>query len=335
MTRRGFLLGKFLPPHEGHRFLVNTALGMTDEVTVLVCSNNADPVPGALRWQWARAMLPRANVVHLHRNLPQEPKDHPDFWAIWRNAIHETCGSSFTHVFGSEPYVFRLAQELRAAPVIVDPDREAFPVSGRAILAAPHRHWRFVPPDVRPYFQKRVTMLGPESTGKSRLAAELAERFATLVMPEYGRAFDVHYKHARDWTAEDFVRLAETHAAMRQAMAGRAGPLLVEDTDAVQTAVWSQHLVGTVAHDLEAIERASPADHYLLLAPDVAWVQDGVRYAGSDAVRRFFFEDAERRLQRLGVRYDVIAGGDWGARARAAHAAIVRRIPELEELQAQ
>lgn len=330
MKRRGFLLGKFLPPHEGHRFLVNTALGMTDETTVLVCSTDAETIDGALRFAWMRKMLPGAQVVHLHRNLPQEPKDHSDFWAIWRDAIAETCGGPFTHVFASEPYVFRLAQELGAAPVLVDPDREAFPVSGRAILAAPHRHWRFLPPEVRPHFQKRVTLLGPESTGKSRLASELAERFATLVMPEYGRAFDVHYKQARDWTHEDFIRLAETHVAMRGAMAGRAGPLLIEDTDAVQTSVWSQHLIGSVAQGLEAIERASPADHYLLLAPDVTWVQDGARYAGSDGVRQFFFEAAARRLDRLGAAYDIISGADWLARARTAVAAIMRRFPSLD-----
>ncbi len=51
MTQRGFILGKFLPPHEGHRFLVETALNMMDEVFVLVCSTNAEPIPGALRFE--------------------------------------------------------------------------------------------------------------------------------------------------------------------------------------------------------------------------------------------------------------------------------------------
>jgi NadR type nicotinamide-nucleotide adenylyltransferase len=330
MKRRSFLLGKFLPPHEGHRFIVETALAMTDETTVLVCSTDAEPIPGKLRAQWMRAMLPKARIIHLHRNLPQEPKDHPEFWAIWRAAIAQCCGGPFTHVFASETYVFRLAQELCAEPVLVDPDRETFPVSGRSILAAPHRHWRFVPPEVRRHFQKRVTLLGPESVGKSRLALALGERFGTLIMPEYGRAYDIHYKQGRNWAPADFVRLAETHAAMREAMATRAGPWMVEDTDAVQTAVWSQHLVGGVAPELVAIERATPADLYLLLAPDVAWIGDGVRYAGSEAVRRFFFEEAERRLKRLGVSYEIIAGADWDMRTSTAIAAVRRRFPETD-----
>lgn len=73
MIRRGFVLGKFLPPHAGHRFLVETALAMTDETFVLVCSTDAAPIRGALRFDWMRKMSPGAGVIHLHRDLPQAP----------------------------------------------------------------------------------------------------------------------------------------------------------------------------------------------------------------------------------------------------------------------
>jgi len=328
MKLRGFLLGKFLPPHEGHRFLVETALNMTDETSVLVCSTDAEPIAGTLRAEWMRAMAPRAQVLHLHRNLPQAPEDHPDFWNLWRAAILQSMPEPPTHVFASEPYVFRLAEELGALPVLVDPDRDAVPVSGSAILKAPAAHWDFIPRIVRPWFQKRVTLLGPESVGKTTLAHDLARAFATRVMPEYGRAYDVAYKQGANWRAKDLVALAQTHRAMREALAGLAGPLLVEDTDATQTAVWSKFLVGTVDPALAAIERATFADHYLLLAPDTAWVQDGVRYAGDAGVRRFFFDEAERRLKSLGACYDVISGPNFSARRRAAVDAIQRRFPD-------
>lgn len=331
MRRRGFLLGKFLPPHEGHRFLIETALAMTDETSVLVCSTDAEPIAGTLRAKWMRAIAPRAEVLHLHRNLPQTPEDHLEFWPLWRAAILETLSEPPTHVFASEPYVFRLAEELGAEPVLVDPDREAVPVSGSAILEAPAAHWEFIPRAVRPFFQKRVTLLGPESAGKTTLAHDLARVFGTRVMPEYGRAYDVAYKQGKNWRAEDLVRLAETHRAMRDALAGLAGPILIEDTDAVQTAVWSEFLVGNVDPALAAIERTTLADHYLLLAPDTAWVQDGVRYAGDVGVRRFFFDEAERRLKSLGARFDVISGADFPARRGMAIEAVRRRIPDLPQ----
>ena len=327
MKRRGLVLGKFLPPHAGHRFLIETALAMTDRTDVLVCSTSADPIPGERRAEWMRAIAPRARVLHLSRDLPQAPEDHPDFWPIWRAAILETLAEPPTRVFASEPYVFRLAQELGAEPVLVDPGREVVPVKGSAILETPHLHWEFIPRAVRGYFQRRLTLLGPESAGKTTLARDLAAAFGTRVMPEYGRTYDVAYKQGRNWREGDLVTLAQTHRAMREAMQGLAGPLLIEDTDAVQTAVWSLFLVGAVAPDLEAIERDTLADHYLLLAPDIAWVQDGVRYAGDAATRAFFFEEAERRLKRYGARYNVIRGDDFGARRAAALAAARARFP--------
>ncbi len=329
MRRRGFLLGKFLPPHEGHRFLARTALAMTDETTVLVCSTDAEPIAGALRFEWMRAMLPAARVAHLHRDLPQAPEEHPRFWPIWRSAILEVLPEAPTHVFASEAYVFRLAEELGAAPVLVDPSREAVSVSGSEILKAPHRWWDVIPAEVRPHFQKRLTLLGPESAGKTTLAADLAAAYRTRVMPEYGRTYDVAYKQGKNWRAEDLVQLAQTHQAMREAMRGLAGPLLIEDTDAVQTAVWSQFLIGDVDPALETIERENLADHYFVLAPDVAWVQDGARYAGDPAIRAFFFDEAMRRLRRLGARYVIIRGEDRATRRATAMSAARRRFPDL------
>jgi len=329
MRRRGFILGKFMPPHAGHQFLIDTALAMTDETSVLVCSTGGDVIPGALRFGWMRAMATGARVLHLDRAMPQEPKDHPDFWAIWRAAILETLPEAPTHVFASEDYVFRLAEEFGARPVLVDPDREIFPVSSSAIRAAPPQHWNHIPREVRPFFQKRLTLLGPESTGKTTLASMLADALATRMMPEYGRTYDIAYKQGRNWQSDDLVELAQTHRAMRIAIAGLAGPLLIEDTDAVQTAVWSKFLVGAVAPALEAIERATLADHYLLLAPDVGWVEDGVRYAGDPATRKFFFEEAKGRLTRLGASYDIIRGDTFEMRQAAAMTAVRRRFPDL------
>ena len=81
---RGFLLGKFMPPHAGHVFLCRTAAQLCDRLTVLVCSLPGDPIPGEKRFEWMRELLPGVTVVHHDRPVPQEPQDHPDFWDIWR-----------------------------------------------------------------------------------------------------------------------------------------------------------------------------------------------------------------------------------------------------------
>ena len=50
--RRGFLLGKFMPPHAGHLFLCEVARARVDQLTVLLCSHDAEPIPGDLRAAW-------------------------------------------------------------------------------------------------------------------------------------------------------------------------------------------------------------------------------------------------------------------------------------------
>ena len=59
-------------------------------------------------------------------------------------------------VFASERYGHRLAAELGARFVPIDPARGAVPVSGTAIRAEPLRHFAYLPPCVRPYFVRRV-----------------------------------------------------------------------------------------------------------------------------------------------------------------------------------
>jgi len=329
MSRRGLVIGRFMPPHAGHDFLFRTALGLCDALTIALCAADDDPIAGNLRAGWLGAMAPAALIAVLRQPPPFPAHDDAAQWRAWRDLALHACGGEIALVFASDPYVFPLANALGARPVLVDPAREAYPVSAEAIRRDAAAQWRFVPRIVRPFYQKRLTLLGPESVGKTRLAADLAAHFSTLVMPEYGRAYDSYYKSGKGWRPEDFVALALTHAAMRGAIAGDAGPLLIEDTDAVQTAVWSQHLVGAVAPALEEQERRDVADHYLVLSPDVAWRQDGVRYAGDAATRAYFFDEALRRLGRLGAPHDIIAGDDFNARRAAALAAAARAFGHL------
>ena len=36
--KRGFILGKFLPPHAGHVALIRSATALVDELTILLCA---------------------------------------------------------------------------------------------------------------------------------------------------------------------------------------------------------------------------------------------------------------------------------------------------------
>jgi NadR type nicotinamide-nucleotide adenylyltransferase len=322
----GMLLGKFLPPHLGHVYLVEFASRYVEQLTVVVCSLQREPIPGAVRFHWMRELFPFDNVVHLTDELPQEPGEHPDFWALWKASLERILPCRPDFVFASEGYGAKLAEVLGGTFVPVDGARSAVPISGTAIRTDPLRHWHFIPRCVRPWFVRRVCIFGPESTGKTTLAQQLADHFATVMVPEYARTL-LESQGGRH-TEADMVRIARGQIASEEALARNAHGVLICDTDALTTTIWSEVLFGRCNDWLLVQAEKRPYDLYLLLDVDVPWVGDPVRYLPEE--RKGFFDRCRQALESRGRRY-VIIQGTWEqrfARARAAVEEVLRRMGE-------
>lgn len=319
------MLGKFMPPHQGHLLCCEAGRRLAEHMTVLVCSTDSEPIEGKLRAAWMRESVPGCQVLHMHRDIPQTPSEHPEFWSIWRSAVRELHPEPIDAVIGSEPYIVQLAEELCARPVLIDPDRELYPVSGTAVRASPLRNWLWLPPSVQRHYRRRVCLVGPQSTGKSTLSAALAAHFETTYMPEYGRTYDAFYRRGDGWTAADFVRLAEVHASIRESLMERAGAFFFEDTDALQTVVWSERL-GAPMSITALLPDFKPADLYLLLSPEVPYLDDGTRYFEVAETRAWFFQRTRELLEAVGVSYEIITGECWEERARLAAQRVSARL---------
>ena len=133
----GMVLGKFMPPHLGHVYLIDFARHYADELTVVVETEPDQPIPGDLRFQWVREMFPDVTVVHLTDCNPQEPSEHPDFWNIWHDSLMRILPRRPDFVFASENYGTMLAETLGARFIPVDVARDSVPVSGTAIRESP------------------------------------------------------------------------------------------------------------------------------------------------------------------------------------------------------
>ena len=238
---RGLVLGKFLPPHNGHLYLCEAARRMCDELVIVVASLASEPIAGAQRVAWMRALIPDATVVHLTAELPQQPSEHPAFWRLWREHLRAVAGD-VERVFTSDAYGRRLAAELGATWIPIDPDRATFAISGTQVRAAPLQHWRAIPRPVRAHYARRVSVFGPESTGKSTLAVELARAFDTLHVPEFARA----YLESRGGVLArpDLDVIGQGQIAVEDAVAGDCNRVLVCDTDPLATVVWCEAMYG-------------------------------------------------------------------------------------------
>jgi len=328
---RGLLLGKFLPPHRGHQYLVDFARGYCERLTILVCTREGDSVPGELRYRWMRELFPDQDVVHLTEDLPQEPAGHPDFWPIWQAVCRRYSPQPIDVVFASEDYGWKLAEVLDARYIPVDHARQLVPISGTRIRDDPLGHWDYLPEPARPYFVRRVCLFGPESTGKSTLAAALARQYGTVHVAEYARGL-LDFKEGR-CDPEDIPLIARGQIAAEEALARQARRVLFCDTDPLTTVIWSDWLFG---HCPDWIRQEAASRRYhltLLLDVDVPWVDDRQRFLEDG--RNEFFDRCRSALEAHGRPYVTIRG-DWPMRLRAASDAVERLIgrpsPSFEPL---
>lgn len=167
----------------------------------------------------------------------------------------------------------------------------------------------------------RVVVTGPESTGKTTLARELAKWAGADCVPETSRLYAERI--GRGLEASDVAPIAREHIASADGSAARAAArdarLLVLDTDLVSTVVYARHYYQAVPPWIERAERARRADLYLLCEVDVPWVPDGVRDRPAD--RGAMFELFRRALVRRGAHL-VVVRGHWTARREIARAAL-------------
>lgn len=329
LVKRGFLLGKFLPPHAGHVALIGAAAALVDELTILVCALPGDPIPGKLRLDWMRELFPNCRIAyHDDPSTPQKPEDHPKFWQSWSRIVRHHHPEPIDRLFAGEAYGAEMARHLAAFFVplggrILGEDRGGLGgLSGQAIRADWWSHWQWLPEPVRAYHSLSVALHGVESVGKSTLAAQLAAHYATVLVPEYGRA---HCEaHGTDCREEDLTLIGLAQQAEIEAARPWCNRLLIADTDALMTAAWSQMMIGFVPDQLVCHRKA---DLYLMLQPDVAFVDDGTRVFGEPA-QRTRFDSVARDVLKL-TRVPVVdISGDYDARFAASVAAIDRLIAE-------
>jgi NadR type nicotinamide-nucleotide adenylyltransferase len=320
-TGHGLILGKFMPPHAGHQYLVQFAQNFVQRLTVLVCSIEREPIAGRLRYEWMQELFPQARVIHVTDELPQEPGEHPRFWDLWRETVLKAAGEPIDYIFASEEYGQRLAAEVGAAFIPVDPGRELVPVSGTAIRTRPLENWQYIPECVRPYFVKRVCLFGPESTGKSTLARDLARHFGTVYVSEFARGLLDPKQGVCD--ESDIPLVARGQAAAEDALARRANKVLICDTDLLTTTIWSDVLFGRCPDWIRQAAAQRKYDLYLLLDVDVPWVDDSQRYLPH--ARAEFFDRCREALESGQRPYHIIRG-NWAERFEQACGEVQRLL---------
>ena len=148
----------------------------------------------------------------------------------------------------------------------------------------------------------RIGIIGPERTGKTTLAKELAEKYNGIYVPEYAREF-VEQKGTTEVTYEELCEIARQQV---ERLGMKDEGLVIFDTELIITKVWFEYAFGHWPEWLDEAIKQYPMDLYILLYPDIPWVPDKARSNGSDEIRLELFERYKKEVEDLGIEYWMV-----------------------------
>ncbi len=152
---------------------------------------------------------------------------------------------------------------------------------------------------------QRVAILGAESSGKSTLAAALADQYGTVWVPEYLREFvDVNGRVPLETDQYPIARIQMEREDQAAAIATR---FVFCDTTPLMTAIYSRWYWGRVDAQLAKLESRHDYAFTLVTAPDSPWEADGLQRE-SEQVRQDIHEQVLEMLTDRGIAYLLVSG---------------------------
>ncbi len=165
---------------------------------------------------------------------------------------------------------------------------------------------------------RRIALVGAECTGKSTLAARLAQALPGVLVGEYLREFCD--REQRTPRRDEQATIAATQRAREDAAlavaAARGLSWVVCDTTPLMTAIYGEFVFGDASLLAPAIARQRAYALTLVTLPEFDWQADGLQRDGEQARRA-----VDRRLHELLATHEVPhvrVGGDPARRLAQA-----------------
>ena len=309
--KRGLVIGKFMPVHTGHIALIQFASSLCDELIVSMSYQEDDVIPGQLRFSWLEEIFkdnPKIKPALVKDDFNDESLAWIERTKVWAEFLKKRYGKIDVMV-SSEEYGTFLDEHLGAIHVPFDPARKQIPVSATLIREKPFTYWEYIPAVVRPYFVKKFCFYGPESTGKSVMAKQLAAYYHTEFVPEVAREI----VSSNEFTVDEIIKIGYAQTERIIDKAKTANKILFCDTDLITTQIYCRHYLGIVPDVLYELEKKIIYDQYFLFDIDVPWVGDGMRDLGDN--RQGMFEIFKHELEIRNISY-LLVKGDYKERER-------------------
>lgn len=307
-TKTGLILGKFAPLHKGHQLLIETAIRQMNKVILLIydCPDTIS-IPLDIRAGWIKKLYPNIKVIEGW-NGPSQSGRKAWIMRLQEDYVRSVVKEKITHFYSSEWYGGHMSKSLDAKNIVVDRQRNKYPVSGTKIRKDPLKYKKFVDPIVYKDLIASIVFLGAESTGKTTIAQALAGEYRTAWMPEYGREY--WYKNQKDGklTPAQLFDLAQEHVKREDELLPRANKFFFVDTNAITTYMFSCFYHGGADKRLVDLARlaAERYDYVFVCDIDIPYEDDGSR--SGEAHRIKFQKDIIRDLHDRKLKFYLLRG---------------------------
>lgn len=143
----------------------------------------------------------------------------------------------------------------------------------------------------------RIAITGPESTGKSELACNLAKHFNTVWVPEFAREY--LEKLGRNYEYNDILEIAKGQLSLEKSWETKAKGMIFCDTELIVLKIWSEFKYNCCHQWILDHIVAHWYDLYLLCDIDLPWESDPLREHPNqrkELFKLYFHELSSRKL---------------------------------------
>lgn len=153
---------------------------------------------------------------------------------------------------------------------------------------------------------RRIAVTGPESTGKTWLARELAAHYNTVWVPEFAREY--LFKLGRPYNYEDILLIAQKqfHNIEQTTANTNENAFLFCDTELIVTKIWCDVKYGKCHPWIEEHILKQNFDLYLLTDIDLPWEPDPQRE--HPHMRQHLMELYINELESRNFPYHIVGG---------------------------
>lgn len=154
----------------------------------------------------------------------------------------------------------------------------------------------------------KIAITGPESTGKTTLARQLAAHYHTLWVPEYARFYLTFLDRA--YTPEDVVEIAKGQVHWENELSKLNPKLLFCDTDLTVAKIWLKFKYNLENEWIESHLKSKTYDFHLLCNIDLPWQDDPLRENPNLQDRQALYDLYKQELKNLSATFFEIAGNE-------------------------